>query len=165
MIIVIFTYKARQMAIGAVITFANGNPLVQFSFVFYSSLLVIALIGVIWPYSSNFDNRLELANEFTILIVLTWLTCQTDFMINTRGKTFAGWVLINIVLLLIIVNFGILMVFNLKTIWKKIRLCNLKRKRAKELRKKTLAEKIRKEAIQNFEADQLKETPQNIPIA
>ena len=74
-IFLIFSFKVRLITIGAVITFAQKNPLVQFSFISFSSLVLIALVGVVRPFESDFDNRLELANEFTILIVLAWLTC------------------------------------------------------------------------------------------
>ena len=52
-ITVILALKLRLLTIGSIITFTQGNPLVQFSFVSFSSLVIIALIGVFRPFESN----------------------------------------------------------------------------------------------------------------
>ena len=83
----------------------------------FSSLLFIALIGFVWPYERNFDNRLELANEFAILVVFSLLTCQTEYMKDTEGKSLTGWALISIIVLYILVNFGIVIFCDLQTLW------------------------------------------------
>lgn len=83
----------------------------------YSSLILIALIGQVWPYKSNFDNRLELANEFVVLVIFAMLTCQTDYMNETEGKSLTGWALIAVIVLYIVINFGIVLVGDLKTLW------------------------------------------------
>ena len=81
-------------------------------------------------------------------------------MINTRGKSFAGWVLIAVVVLQIIVNFGIVMVFNVQNLWKQIRIYRMKKQRAKELKRRTEAQKIRNAAVKKYEDENKNEKPE-----
>ena len=119
----------------------------------YSSLVLIALIGIIEPYDVPFDYRHELANEFAILVVFALLLCQTEFIKDTQGKSLSGWALIFFIVLLIIVNFGIVLVINLTTLKSRTRRCYLKGKWEKDQLKRAKAAEIRKEAVKKYEME------------
>ena len=78
----------------------------QLLFVNFSTIFMMALIGIIRPYTNKVDNILELVNEFTYLIVYCHLICQTDFVQDIFGRQVMGWSLIALIVLNILVNFG-----------------------------------------------------------
>ena len=52
----------RRVMLGVVITFGEGNPLVQFLSIHFSSLLLIALFGLMKPLETRSAHRIELAS-------------------------------------------------------------------------------------------------------
>ena len=67
--------QLRIMALAFVITFSSKNLMAQSIYVAYSSLLLIAIMGLSRPFEEPSTTRLELANEFTILVLLSFLLC------------------------------------------------------------------------------------------
>ena len=65
----------RRAGIAYAITFGIFSLVAQLCFVNFSSLFMMAFIGLVRPYNSNAQNNLELLNEFTILIVYCHLIC------------------------------------------------------------------------------------------
>lgn len=65
------------------------------------------------PYISNFDNKMELANEFIILLVLYVYVCFSDFVPSVETKFMLGFVCCGIVTLHMMFNIGMIMNINI----------------------------------------------------
>lgn len=74
----LFCSANRRIILGSIITFGEGNPLVQFSFIHFSSVLLVALLGLLRPLDSRGAQRLEIGNEFLVLVVFNFLLCHTE---------------------------------------------------------------------------------------
>ena len=65
----------RRAGIAYAITFGTFSLAAQLCFVNFSSLFMMAFIGLARPYNSNAENNFELLNEFTVLMVYCHLIC------------------------------------------------------------------------------------------
>ena len=122
----LFLSFARRIAISYVITFVLNSQVAQLCFVNFSSLLMMAFVGHVRPYLSRGENRLELANEFTLLVLYCHLVSQTEFVQDMEGRRLMGWSLICLTLLSIVINFGNILVQDLMTLCRKIKIYFLK---------------------------------------
>ena len=81
-----FLTFVRRAGIACAITFGAFSFVAQLCFVNFSSLFMMAFIGLARPYNSNAENVLELANEFTVLVIYCHLICQTEFVQDMTGR-------------------------------------------------------------------------------
>ena len=79
-----------------------------------SSLILISVMGLARPFDQQNVNRLEIANEFIILVLIGQLLCQTDLVTYPGGKHITGWAIIVITSLTILVNFGYILFKDLR---------------------------------------------------
>lgn len=75
-------------------------------FVNLCSLVVIAIIAHTKPYHSKGDRRMEIWNEFIILIIYGQVLCQTEFIEDPIRRMDTGWFLIGVITLAVVTNFG-----------------------------------------------------------
>lgn len=68
------------MLLSLVITFGEGNPLVQFFFIYFSSLLLLSLLGLLRPLNSIGGQRLELGNEYIVIVLFNLFVTHTDLV-------------------------------------------------------------------------------------
>ena len=129
----------RRMLLGGIITFGEGNPLVQFLFVHFSSLFLIALIGLLRPLETRSAHRIELGSEFLILVLFCQFLCHTNLVSNMDVRYYIGWSIVAIISASIFFNFGNVLRHSIAEIMRKIKICSYKarlRKRNQELSKR-----------------------------
>ena len=71
---------ARRIALCFLVTLGRTNTIAQLGFINYSSLALIAVIATVKPFAVRSQNVLELANEFSILLLLSHCLTQTEFV-------------------------------------------------------------------------------------
>ena len=74
-ITLLFLKHMRIFGLAFIITFCSQNLTLQSIYIVYSSLILVAMIGLTRPFENPRTTRLELANEFVILILYSLLTC------------------------------------------------------------------------------------------
>lgn len=85
------------------------------------SLLQIIYVGILSPYSLPLDNRFELFNEATILLVLTASMRYADSPFTPEFSSNMGFALIGLIVLNIAVNMLYFLVEQITFLWDKIR--------------------------------------------
>lgn len=88
---------------------------------------MISFIGIVRPFNSAIGNRLELANEYTILLLYCHCITQTDFLQDPVGRGAMGWSLIALFSLNIILHLGVMIGKDLYTVFRKLKIYLLKR--------------------------------------
>ena len=76
----------------------------------FGSILLLIFVGRYRPLTSNWDNILEMLNEYTILVLYCIAITQTDFVTEIYGRNAMGWVVIVIICFNILLNFGNILV-------------------------------------------------------
>ena len=70
----------RRIALAFLITFARSAIVDQLMFMNFGSLLLVFFVGQFRPLASNWENILDLLNEFTIMLLYSIVITQTDFV-------------------------------------------------------------------------------------
>ena len=117
----------RRLAIGYVVTFGQFSLVSQLFFINFSSIFMMALVGIFRPYKDEVENRFEIFNEFTYLIVYCHIVCQTEFVLDIAGRDVMGWSLIGVISVNILVNFGNVLVQDLMKLHYRIKFWCLKK--------------------------------------
>jgi len=65
---------------------------------------MITLVGHTKPYKLSANNRIEIFNEFNLLLVNYHLTCLTDLVQDGDTRYLIGWIMIIVTIFGIIVN-------------------------------------------------------------
>ena len=112
----------RRVALCFVITFGRTSMVAQLFFTNFCSLLIIGYLGLVRPFNSVSGNRLELLNEYTILLLYCHCVTQTDFVEDPNGRKVAGWSLIALISINIIVNFGSMIASDLNKLFRRVKL-------------------------------------------
>ena len=76
----------------------------------FCSIILLFYVGRFRPFASNWENILELLNEYTILVLYCIAITQTDFVSKMAGRNAMGWLMIAIISLNILLNFGSILV-------------------------------------------------------
>ena len=76
----------------------------------FGSILLLIFVGQYRPLASNWENILDLLNEYTILVLYCIAITQTDFVSEMAGRNAIGWLMIIIISLNIFLNFGSILV-------------------------------------------------------
>ena len=63
--------------------------------------MVVILEGYYQPYESKFSNHIEIYTNFCILLISDSLILFTDFIDGNENKFNAGWIMFNLITLLI----------------------------------------------------------------
>ena len=71
---------------------------------FYLNLAWIIYLGSWQPHQTRIMNKLDLANEFLIVIIFTHLFAFTDMVADVEAQNIMGWSINGFVSLLIAVN-------------------------------------------------------------
>ena len=116
----------RRLALGAVITFGEGDPLMQFLFIHFSSLTLIALLGALRPLETRSSHRIELGSEFFILVLFSNILCHTGLVWDQDARYITSWSLIGITSVGMIFGFGNLLRISIVAIIQRIKMCTLK---------------------------------------
>jgi len=69
---------------------------------------MIILVGQLRPYKLPVDNKIDMANEFAICILIYHLMCLTDFVLDPAARQSIGGSMIALVILLLVCNLGYL---------------------------------------------------------
>lgn len=85
-------------------------------------------MGNFEPHLFRNEKRIDLANEFTVLLLFSFLVCQTDLVRDLSARGLTGWCFIAVTSLNILANLVYILTLDFITIKRKIRLCILKRK-------------------------------------
>jgi hypothetical protein len=99
--------------------FVTFNPFVEIPFTIqllvclYLALFFTIFVGNFKPYVSRHKNRTEWYNESTIFHATFLLILFTDFVPDAEVQNDCGWVLIAVVLLNMLVNWGLFLVGSL----------------------------------------------------
>ena len=146
----------RIYGITYVLTFASQMLIAQVYYIVASSLILIALMGLTRPFEQPTTSRLEIANEFVILVLISQLLCQTDLVTYPGGKHITGWAIIVITSLTIVVNFGYILYKDLRQACRRFKFWQIRRRKIKDRQKVADRHKqmqIQKRAIQKRRND------------
>ena len=100
----------RRIALALTITFAQSVIVAQLFFMNFCSILLLIFVGYFRPLARNWDNTLDLLNEYTILVLYCIIITQSDFVSEMTGRNVMGWLIIVIISLSILLNFGSILV-------------------------------------------------------
>ena len=95
---------------------------------------MICFIGIVRPLDGKGANRLEILNEYTILLLYCICVTQTNFVEDVRGRMAMGWALITLISLNILTNFGLMFYADFRKAYRKIKLLFVRRKRLLEIK-------------------------------
>ena len=99
----------RRLLFSLVCVFLVDTPTIQIQFYILASVLNVILLIWVKPYETPHANRIEIFNELTILAVATHLPIFTDFVPSVDQQTIAGYSLIAVVLLNVLVHLIIML--------------------------------------------------------
>lgn len=102
----------------------------------YSTLFMICYIAVVRPYENEWANRVELANEFTILLLYTHCLTQTAYVAKVDARDGMGWSMIGIIILNIVLNFSFVAHRDVVKIFWRLRYRWIRNRKIKEFKKK-----------------------------
>ena len=104
-ILLLSSMHVRNQGLTFAITYGNTNLLFQIFFLNFSSLLILAIMGIARPHETRETLWLEMANEFTVrILLLNLLMCQTNFVTDLSVRSTMAWVFIAIIILVVAVN-------------------------------------------------------------
>ena len=151
----------RRIALGFMVTLGRKNLIASLLFMNYSSLVLIAVIATVRPFSSRSQNVLEIVNEFSILLLLCHCVTQTEFVEDPEARWVAAWSLNSLIILNVVGNMGFIMIRDGDDIYHKLRHLYLKRQHKKSLvaaaeRQKRIDDN-RKMILKTFASDLAKE--------
>ncbi len=94
-------YVTRRIIFALSTLYMASNPMLQVMLFNLMSLMQFMYIGIWRPFESNLQNRIELMNEASVLVVSLLLPGFTDFMEDETGekKEALGWTVISILAL------------------------------------------------------------------
>ena len=110
-----------------IITFGKSSILAQLFFMNFTSILLLFFVGWFRPFASNWENVLEMLNEYTILLLYCQVITQTDFVPKNAGRFAMGWSMIILICLNIALNLGSILVSNVRALCRKLKLHYLKK--------------------------------------
>ena len=76
----------------------------------FGSIILLFFVGQFRPLASNRENILDMLNEYTILLLYSIVITQTDFVPEIAARNVMGWLMITIICLNILLNFGNILV-------------------------------------------------------
>ena len=76
----------------------------------FGSIILLFFAGQFGPLASNWENILDMLNEYTILLLYSIVITQTDFVPEIAARNAMGWLMITIICLNILLNFGNILV-------------------------------------------------------
>ena len=79
----------------------------------FGSILLLIFVGQYRPLASNWENILDLLNEYTILVLFCIVITQTDFVLKIVVRGAMGWSLIALISISIVLNFSNILVLEL----------------------------------------------------
>ena len=82
---------------------------------------------MIEPYTTKYEQRMEIANEFIILMVLYVYMCFSDFVPLPETKFMLGFVCCAVVVLHMLFNLGVIMYVNVTDVREKLSTRRLKK--------------------------------------
>lgn len=122
----LFCSASRRVALGLVITFGEGNALAQFLTIYFSSLLLIAILGAYRPLESSKAHIIEIGNEYLIVILFNHFLCHTDLVQDLEVRYIIGWQIIAIISLSVVINFGLVLRDQIVALIRQIKLRKLR---------------------------------------
>ena len=94
-------------------------------------------------------NRLELGNEFVVLVLFLHMLTQTEITF-LAGRHIMGWSFIGMTLLCILVNFGLIFGGDLRQLFRKCKMCVTKRRRLKAWKRQREIDSARKLQMEKY---------------
>ena len=85
------------------------------------SLFVISFLISVKPLNEPYLNKMEIFNESTLLMSSYFMFLFTDFVDDANMRSKLGWVYIGVIGLLIVVNFGCMIIKVYQMVSEKIR--------------------------------------------
>ena len=147
----IYASLGRRLFFGLALTFGSANLLLQCYFVHFTSVLVLAVLGLLRPLNSSSAHRLEYCNEILILALFSLFSGMTDLISDLELRNKITWSIIGLISMSIVINFSLIIKTNVTHIWT---YCKLRRLRAAN-RAKYQEAVARRQAIDEYRKSQL----------
>lgn len=132
-IAIIFCSASRRMLLSSVLTFGANNQLVQFAFIHFSSVLLLSMIGMLEPFDSRGTHRLEIFNEYSVMLLFNLFMCHTDIVPFLDVRYNVGWGIICFTSAVIALNFSIVIWRTFVAFLAKVRIARLKRAHSRKM--------------------------------
>ena len=118
----------------------------------HAAMYMIAYMGHVQPYLSNFINKQEIINEIVVWSAAYTLFCFSDFVWEIDQRIQIGWALVAYIMLNVFFNIGCLIYqackmlkFKCKVFSVKMKISKIKKKHAKYLIEKAENDEAKKE--------------------
>ena len=105
-ILTILASIVRRVMLGSVLTFGVSNPLVQFFYIHFSTIIILAMFGLLRPLETRSALWIELGSQFLILLLFSLLLCHTGLVSDLDVRYWIGWGIVALTVLGIMLNFG-----------------------------------------------------------
>lgn len=141
----VFSYL-RRIALSLIVTFGRDSTEAQRIFMNFGSVFMLAFTGYVRPHFTHWPNRLEMANEYTILLLYCLCITQTDFVERVDGRYWMGWGIIVVIIVNILLNFSSIAAGDIGNAYRRLKFRWIRRRKLKAL---IIKQAERREAIQH----------------
>lgn len=136
-------FIARRLLLAALVVFANDYPGSQILVLTMSLTVQLIYIGLARPFEAEWLNRLELHNEYLLQVSCSFILIYSDGLMlmpnpgypeydeklpDIDAKFDLGWCHVGLLGLLVAVNLNVMLTVQFHGIFRKLKLCWLKRK-------------------------------------
>ena len=105
-ILTILASTVRRVMLGSVLTFGVSNPLVQFFYIHFSTIIILAMFGLLRPLETKSALWIELGSQFLILLLFSLLLCHTGLVNDLDVRYYIGWCIVALTVVGIMLNLG-----------------------------------------------------------
>ena len=105
-ILTILASIVRRVMLGSVLTFGVSNPLVQFFYIHFSTIIILAMFGLLRPLETKSALWIELGSQFLILLLFSLLLCHTGLVNDLDVRYYIGWCIVALTVVGIMLNLG-----------------------------------------------------------
>ena len=98
----------------------------------YASLFMISFTAMVRPHQEPAGNRIEMFNEFTILVLYGHCITQTDFVPSLYGRSVMGWSMIAVICFNVLINFGYIASLGVVKLYRRLKFWHIRSQKLRE---------------------------------
>ena len=126
-------FIGRRVAFSVGCIFFKDFPVFQIYLFIFSTLAVLMMVGLARPLPTPFDNKLEMYNNFSILVLSYCLLCFTPFVIDPDTRYDMGYIMILLTIQNILVGLVFIGIQPIKMIHLRMKRCIIHRAYKKKM--------------------------------
>ncbi len=123
----------RRVSLVLTIIYLLDYPVFSLICVNFQGLMVTIASGYTEPFVSRVSNRMDLVNEYFVLLTMYQLFCFTGFVVDPETKSTIGLILITLTCLHVAINLSVMAGCNLALVARRLKLKYLLEKKRSDL--------------------------------